>query len=54
MKSQQAKRVRKQYQAPQLKKYGDLRRLTTGAAKGGIAQDGGAGGPKSKLTGNIQ
>lgn len=54
MKPSHAKRAGTPYRTPRLKKYGELQRITKGPAKGGIAQDGGAGGPKSKLAGSIQ
>jgi hypothetical protein len=47
------KNRKRPYRPPKLTRFGDLREITQGPAKGGIAQDGGAGGPKSKLTGNI-
>ena len=54
------RKKRKQYRSPRVVTYGDLQQLTQGGkgigtpggpTKGGLAQDGGAGGPKSKATG---
>lgn len=45
---------KRHYRKPRLEKFGDLRKLTGvggGPGKGGLAQDGGAGGPKSKMQG---
>ena len=51
MTSREQKQQKKLYRVPRVVKYGDLQEITRGPAKGGLAQDGGGGGPKSKATG---
>ena len=51
MGSSQRSQRKRAYKSPRVTRLGDLRQITRGPKKGGIAQDGGAGGPKSKLSG---
>ena len=46
MKREEAKGKKKLYHPPRVEKFGDLRRITGGGAKGGLSQDGHLG-PKT-------